>query len=108
MTYLTTSLLKKMSRSSLTVIAKVIAKEEQLELVKSELLKLVTATRKEEGCINYDLHQDIDHPNIFMFYESWATYELWQKHMDSPNLEKYKEATEGAIEKLVLNKLIKQ
>ena len=91
----------------LTIIAKVVAKKDSLDLVKSELIKLVEATLKEEGCINYDLHQDLDEPHIFMFHENWSTYELWEQHMKSPALELYKQATEGAIEKLVLNKLNK-
>jgi quinol monooxygenase YgiN len=91
----------------LTIIAKVVANKDKLALVKDELLKLVKVTREEEGCLNCVLHQDISEPHIFMFYESWTTDDLWQKHMSSPNLEAYKKATEGWIEELTLNKLVK-
>ena len=41
---------------------------EKIELVKSELLKLIDITRAENGCINYDLHQDNENKNLFLFY----------------------------------------
>jgi quinol monooxygenase YgiN len=31
----------------------------------AELLKLIDITRAEEGCINYDLHQDKENPGSF-------------------------------------------
>jgi quinol monooxygenase YgiN len=46
--------------------------------------KLIPITRAEEGCIQYDLHQDNEEPAHFLFYENWASRELWQIHMNSP------------------------
>ena len=40
----------------LTIIATIVSKEEKIELVKSEMIKLIDKTRVEDGCINYDLH----------------------------------------------------
>jgi quinol monooxygenase YgiN len=92
---------------TLSIIAKVVVKTDKLELVKSELLKLVDATLLEEGCLNYDLHQDVDNPNVFMFYENWTDYDSWEQHMNSQNLDAYKKATEGCIKDLTLNKMVK-
>lgn len=64
--------------SKLTIVANITAKAGKEELVKSELIKLIAITRKEEGCINYDLHQDNQNPAHFMFYENWESRELWQ------------------------------
>ncbi|MFK7900077.1 MAG: putative quinol monooxygenase [Cyclobacteriaceae bacterium] len=47
-----------MADQQLTIVAKILAKEGKRELVKAELLKLIAITKQEEGCINYDLHQD--------------------------------------------------
>ena len=55
-----------MSEKRLTIVAKILAKEEKRELVKKELLKLIELTRGEDGCINYDLHQDNDNKNLFL------------------------------------------
>ena len=57
--------------AKLTVVANITAKADKVELVKAELLKLIDLTRAEEGCINYDLHQDNTNPAHFLFYENW-------------------------------------
>jgi len=94
-----------MNNSKLTIVAKILAREEKREFVKSELLKLIEITRSEKGCINYDLHQDNDNPNLFLFYENWENKTLWEKHMENKHLAEYISATEGAIEEFTVNKM---
>ncbi|WP_375749182.1 putative quinol monooxygenase [Vibrio sp. HN007] len=91
--------------AKLTIVANIIAKEDKIELVKAELLKLIDITRAEEGCINYDLHQDNEDPKHFLFYENWESRELWQTHMGNQHLKEYMEATEGAVEVFTLNEM---
>lgn len=91
-----------MDNNQLTVIARILAKPEKKEFVKNELHKLIGPTRKEEGCINYDLHQDNENENLFLFYENWVSRELWQKHINSSHISDYRKATEGAIEEFTL------
>lgn len=45
--------------------------------------ELVTLTREEEGCIQYELHQDLKDPNILSFIEKWETPEALAAHMKS-------------------------
>lgn len=91
--------------AKLTIVANIIAKAEQVELVKAELLKLIDVTRAEEGCINYDLHQDNENPAHFTFYENWESRELWQQHMGNEHLAQYMKATEGAVDVFTLNEM---
>ncbi|NGN98350.1 antibiotic biosynthesis monooxygenase [Grimontia sp. S25] len=91
--------------SKLTIVANIIAKEDKIELVKAELLKLIDITRAEEGCINYDLHQDNENPAHFLFYENWENRELWQAHMGNQHLADYLEATDGAVETFTVNEM---
>ena len=91
--------------SKLTIVANIIAKQDKVELVRAELLKLIDVTRAEEGCINYDLHQDNENPAHFMFYENWTSRELWQQHMGNQHLAEYMAATEGAVEEFILNEM---
>lgn len=84
--------------AKLTILANIITKVDKGDLVKSELLKLIDITRAEEGCINYDLHQDNDNPTHFLFYENWESRELWQAHMGNQHLKDFMDATEGAVE----------
>lgn len=94
-----------MSEKRLTIVAKILAKEEKRELVKKELLKLIELTRGEDGCINYDLHQDNDNKNLFLFYENWTDRNIWQKHMQNKHLAQYLKATEGAVEEFIVNEM---
>lgn len=89
----------------LTIVARIEAKPDQVELVKSELIKLIDPTRKEQGCIQYDLHQDNDRPEVFLFYENWESRVLWQTHMENAHLKAYLEATDGAVADFTLNEM---
>ncbi len=91
--------------STLTIVAKIEAKSDKVELVKAELLKLIAPTRKEAGCIQYDLHQDNSNPAVFVFYENWESRELWQAHMNNDHLKAYMEATDGAAAQFILNEM---
>lgn len=91
--------------STLTIVANIHANPDKIELVKAELLKLIPITRAEEGCIQYDLHQDNDNPAHFLFFENWESRELWQVHMNAPHLAAYMQATEGAVAEFTLNEM---
>lgn len=94
-----------MNTNRLTIVARILAKENQRELVKSELLKLIPITRAEAGCINYDLHQDNENPNLFLFFENWESRELWQQHMNNSHLTAYIKATDGAVVEFTVNEM---
>ncbi|WP_422038114.1 putative quinol monooxygenase [Roseibium sp.] len=91
--------------TQLTIVANIKANPDKIDLVKTELLKLIETTRSENGCINYDLHQDNENPAHFMFYENWESRELWQIHMNAPHLAAYMAATEGAVAEFTLNEM---
>ncbi len=94
-----------MSDQTLTIVARILAKPEKRELVKAELLKLIDDTRAEEGCINYDLHQDHENENLFLYFENWKSRELWLHHMKTDHILAYMEATDGAVESFVVNEM---
>ena len=93
--------------AQLTIFANIFANPDRINLVKTELEKLIPITRGEKGCINYDLHQDNDNPAHFTFYENWESRELWQLHMNAPHLAAYMEATDGAISEFTLSEMTK-
>lgn len=84
--------------SNLTIIAHITAKIEHLEKVQAALLGLITVTQTEQGCVRYDLHQDQNNPNHFMFYEKWESRELWEQHMQAPHLTDFMKTTDGLVE----------
>lgn len=69
----------------ITVVAKLKAKEGKEEALKQTLLLLVEPTRKEEGCINYDLHISDHDTGLFMFHENWESTMALSKHMSTPH-----------------------
>lgn len=91
--------------SKLTIVANIVAKADKVDLVKSELEKLIATTRAEQGCVQYDLHQDNENPAHFLFFENWESREFWQVHMNNQHLKDYLEATEGAVENFTINEM---
>ena len=89
----------------LTIAAKIEANADKIEMVKTELRKLVPPTREEAGCIQYDLHQDNENPAQRMFYENRERRELWLTHKNAPQLATYMAAKEGAVEAFTLNEM---
>lgn len=76
-----------MNSKSLTVLAQVKARPGKEADVRRELLSLVEPSRKDAGCINYDLHQAINNPAMFMFHENWTSKALLDQHLQKPDLQ---------------------
>jgi quinol monooxygenase YgiN len=91
--------------NTLPIVVKSKAKPDQIEFFKAQLIGLLEKTRAEEGCIQYDLHQDIDDPSIFVFYEIWETTDLWKKHDQAQHVVDFKIATKDCVESVQFNKL---
>jgi quinol monooxygenase YgiN len=72
---------------AITVVATFEARPGKEAELKQALLVLIAPTRKEAGCINYDLHVSSENPAKFLFHENWTTKELLDKHLKSPHIE---------------------
>ncbi|OMH30307.1 putative quinol monooxygenase [Motiliproteus sp. MSK22-1] len=94
-----------MIKTNLTIVARIEAEKGNADLVKAELLKLIEPTRKEPGCLQYDLHQDNENPEVFVFFENWKSRELWQDHMNTAHLKAYLAATEGSVASFTVNEM---
>lgn len=57
--------------------------------VKSVLENMVEHTRKESACISYDLHQDIENENRFVFYEIWKNQQGLYNHNEQPYIKAF-------------------
>jgi len=82
---------------NLIVIAKVTAVEGKTEEAKLNLQGLIEPTLKEEGCIQYDLHQDNTSPHLFYFYEIWESEEHLKAHSLSPHILAMRENSKECI-----------
>lgn len=91
--------------STVTVVAKVTAKSDAIEAVKAELLKMVAPTRREEGCIEYRLHQDNDDPAVFVFYENWQNPACLERHTNSLHYTAYVAAVGDLLAEKTVHKM---
>ena len=73
-------------QGGIILTAKVKAAPGQEAAVKEVLLALVEPTRKEPGCLCYNLHQSKSDPAEFMFYEQWADKEALDAHGKTPHM----------------------
>jgi quinol monooxygenase YgiN len=74
------------SKDAVILTAIVKAKPGQEDAVKEALLSLVEPTRKEAGCLCYNLHRSKSDPTMFMFYEQWANQEALAAHGKTPHM----------------------
>ena len=75
-----------MNAKSLTVVAQIKARPGKESQVRQELLSLVAPSRKDAGCLNYDLHQALDNPALFLFHENWTSKADLDQHLQKPDL----------------------
>lgn len=65
--------------------------------MKTILEELAVESNKEEACLQYDLHRDIDEPNVFIFHEIWKDSASLDVHNDSAHVLKFKEASKAIL-----------
>ncbi len=73
-----------------TVVARVKAKSGKEGAVERELLQLVRETRREAGCLNYDLHRSADDSTVFLFYENWESLDHLNRHAESAHIKAFR------------------
>ena len=69
-----------------TLLVKFIAKTGKERELRNSLLELVSETLKEEGCLNFDLHESLTDSRQFMIYENWVNKDFHAKHNESPHV----------------------
>ena len=70
----------------LTIVAFAQAKPGKEDELEKALLELVSHTRKEAACINYDLHRHLKKPGMFVFYENWIDRAGLEQHRKSQHI----------------------
>jgi quinol monooxygenase YgiN len=98
-----------MNNDNINVIAKLNIKKGVVEEATKNLKDLQIATRKEPGCIIYQLHQSIDDETVFVIYESWTDKSELDNHFQSPYFkywgERADQYVDGPPEVTILRKI---
>jgi quinol monooxygenase YgiN len=72
---------------TVTVIATFQAKPGKEAELKKALLALISPTRQEAGCLNYDLHQQPEDPAKFLFHENWTSRVHLDAHLKNTHIQ---------------------
>ena len=91
--------------SQVTVIATIRALEGHEEAVLDSLKQLLAPTRAEEGCLNYDLHRDLEDPGCFCFHENWESQAHLDRHLKTDHIAANRARIQDKIESLVVQRL---
>jgi len=73
----------KRGQNMITVVAKNTIITEKYDEIIVLCKELVEETRKEDGCIKYEMHQDVNDKAILTMIEEWESQEALDKHMQS-------------------------
>jgi quinol monooxygenase YgiN len=76
-----------MSKTTIRVVARIVALPDKVEELKSVLIGLIEPTRKEEGCITYELLHNQADPTDFTFVEEWESQALLDTHLASTHIQ---------------------
>lgn len=90
-----------------TVVARIKAKPGNEAAVATELHKLVEPSRRDRGCVNYDMHVSLDDPGLYLFHENWETKADWEAHMQTSHLEAWRSVSDGLLAEFELMTLEK-
>ncbi len=75
----------KLPKDAVTLVVMLRAKEGQHLLLEAEIRALIAPTRKEDGCLQYDLHHSLEQPTFFLLHEVWATRAHHTAHTKTPH-----------------------
>jgi quinol monooxygenase YgiN len=93
---------------NIVIVATIKVKDGFKDVVFNELKNLYKATHKfDVGCIQYDLHKDLDDENSFTFVETWENQELLSAHEEKEHFLSFVATIKDKIELLTINKLEK-
>lgn len=83
--------------SQLTVIATMRALAGKEAELQDHLAALVSHTRTESGCIDYDLLRLQDDPSVFVMYENWTDRRALDEHLQMPYMRAFGAVLPGLL-----------
>ncbi len=86
-----------MASHQVTVVVRIKAKAGMEARVRQELLNLLSPTRAERGCINFDMHQAPNDASLFLFHENWVSEEDLKRHFETPHITRWIQEAKGLL-----------
>lgn len=75
----------KLPKDAVTRMVVLRAREGQELLLEAELRALIGPSRKEEGCLTFDLHGSADQHGSYLLHEVWASRDAHTEHTHTPH-----------------------
>jgi quinol monooxygenase YgiN len=75
----------KLPKDAITRMVILRARDGQELLLEAELHALIGPSRKEEGCLTFDLHGSADQHGSYLLHEVWASREAHSEHTHTPH-----------------------
>jgi quinol monooxygenase YgiN len=69
-----------------TLIVRLRVKEDAGEKLEAAFAKAIKASRREKGCLAYDLNRDAKAPSLYLVYERWQNLEALEAHLKTPEI----------------------
>jgi quinol monooxygenase YgiN len=76
---------EKLPKDAVTLTVILRPREGQEPLLEAELRALLSPTRREEGCLTYDLHRAFDPPGAYLLHEVWESRDHHRAHTQTPH-----------------------
>ncbi|PHN21992.1 putative quinol monooxygenase [Pseudomonas sp. ICMP 460] len=91
--------------TAFNVIATLIAKSGQHATLEPMLRELLEPTRVEPGCEQYDLYQDLKHPETFYMLERWSDDAALADHDQSAHILSFRAKAADVLEHVDIKRL---
>ncbi len=88
----------KLPREAVTLVVLLKAKPGQEPLLEAELRAMVSPTRREDGCMTYDLHRGADVAGTFLLHEVWESREHHRMHTLTPHFVRWNARKDALLE----------
>jgi quinol monooxygenase YgiN len=69
-----------------SVVVKITARPDTATAMRAVVLALAAASRKEDGCIRYDVFQNGAEPHVFVLVEEWTSAASLDAHNMTPHV----------------------
>ena len=86
-----------MLKNSVRVVARLVAREDSIDKVRAVLVALVEPSRREQGCVSYELLQNSADAKDLTVVEEWTTDTALSSHLETAHFHEATAKLEGIL-----------
>ena len=87
-----------MASETLHVVATLVAQSDKIDTVRKALTDLIAPTHKEPGCLVYELYQNQQNPQKFVFVEEYVDEAAFDAHLATPHVQEALAVADSILE----------